>query len=116
VCLGTKERPRVALRRRSSCTPRSAGMSGRGCRLARSSASTGVIDEILKADLDAPRKQRHTVTRIWQRLIDEHQMAGVSYPGVRAYVAGRKPQIRVLGGVPFGNAVRLAAALSCCTA
>ena len=34
-----------------------------------------VIDEIMKADLDAPRKQRHTVTRIWHRLTDEHQMA-----------------------------------------
>ena len=52
-----------------------------------------VIDEILKADLDAPRKQRHTVTRIWHRLMDEHQMAGVSYPVVRAYVAERKPQV-----------------------
>ena len=35
-----------------------------------------VIDEILKADLDAPRKQRHTITRIWHRLIGEHGMAG----------------------------------------
>ena len=57
-----------------------------------------VIDEILKADLDAPRKQRHTVTRIWHRLMDEHQMADVSYPVVRAYVAERKPQIRVEAG------------------
>ena len=57
-----------------------------------------VIDEILKADLDAPRKQRHTVTRIWQRLMDEHQIADVSYPVVRAYVAERKPQIRVEAG------------------
>jgi transposase len=57
-----------------------------------------VIDEILKADLDAPRKQRHTVTRIWHRLMDEHQMADVSYPVVRAYVAGRKPQIRAEAG------------------
>ena len=57
-----------------------------------------VIDEILKADLDAPRKQRHTVTRIWHRLMDEHQMADVSYPVVRAYVAERKPQIRAEAG------------------
>ena len=48
-----------------------------------------VIDEILKADLDAPHKQRHTVTRIWHRLMDEHGMADVSYPVVRAYVAER---------------------------
>ena len=56
------------------------------------------IDEILRADLDAPRKQRHTVTRIYRRLIDEHEMADVSYPVVRTYVAGRKPQIRAEAG------------------
>ena len=33
------------------------------------------IDEILKADLDAPRKQRHTITRIYRRLMDEHRTA-----------------------------------------
>jgi transposase len=57
-----------------------------------------VIDEILTADLDAPRKQRHTITRIYHRLMDEHGMADVSYPVVRAYVAGRKPQIRAEAG------------------
>ena len=51
------------------------------------------IDEILRADLDAPRKQRHTVTRIYDRLIAEHQMVDESYPVVRAYVAERRPQI-----------------------
>jgi transposase len=57
-----------------------------------------VIDEILRADLDAPRKQRHTVKRIYDRLMDEHGMRDVSYPVVRAYVADRKPQIRVEAG------------------
>src|ERR1700733_5886787 len=57
-----------------------------------------VIDEILTADLDAPRKQRHTITRIWHRLMDEHGMADVSYPVVRAYVAERKPQVRAEAG------------------
>jgi len=56
------------------------------------------IDEMLTADLDAPRKQRHTVTRIWHRLMDEHGMTDVSYPVVRAYVAERKPQIRADAG------------------
>jgi hypothetical protein len=56
------------------------------------------IDEILKADLDTPRKQRHTITRIYHRLMDEHQMADVSYPVVRAYVAERKPQVRAEAG------------------
>jgi hypothetical protein len=31
-----------------------------------------VIDQMLRADLDAPRKQRHTVKRIFDRLLDEH--------------------------------------------
>src|SRR5512142_471891 len=31
-----------------------------------------IIDEILVADRKAPRKQRHTARRIWQRLVEEH--------------------------------------------
>jgi len=31
-----------------------------------------VIDAILEADRSAPRMQRHTAQRIWQRLTDEH--------------------------------------------
>lgn len=54
-----------------------------------------VIDQMLLADLDAPRKQRHTVVRIYRRLINEHAMDDVSYQVVRAYVAKRKPEIRV---------------------
>ncbi|GGN93813.1 hypothetical protein GCM10010112_82500 [Actinoplanes lobatus] len=57
-----------------------------------------VIDDILRADLDAPRKQRHTVKRIYDRLIDEHDMHDVSYQVVRAYVADRKPKICVEAG------------------
>jgi transposase len=56
------------------------------------------IDAMLRADLDAPRKQRHTVTRIWHRLVGEHQAQGVSYGMVRAYVAERKPQVRADAG------------------
>lgn len=57
-----------------------------------------VIDAILRADLDAPRKQRHTVKRTFDRLIEEHAMVDVSYQVVRAYIAVRKPQIRVESG------------------
>ena len=57
-----------------------------------------LIDEILVADLDAPRKQRHTTTRIFARLADEHDMTDISYPVVRAYVVKRKPEIRVEQG------------------
>ncbi|GGT47937.1 hypothetical protein GCM10010271_60360 [Streptomyces kurssanovii] len=56
-----------------------------------------MIDEILRADLDAPRKQRHTVTRIFHRLVEEHG-ADVSYGMVRYYVAARKPEILVESG------------------
>lgn len=56
------------------------------------------IDQILKADLDAPRKQRHTVQRIYDRLVDELGMEGISYSLVRDYVARRRPQIRVEEG------------------
>jgi hypothetical protein len=54
-----------------------------------------VIDEILRVDLDAPRKQRHAVTRIYARLIDEQAMVAVSYQVLRAYVAARRPEIRI---------------------
>ncbi|WP_051742308.1 transposase [Kitasatospora sp. MBT66] len=56
-----------------------------------------VIDGILQADLDAPRKQRHTLTRILHRLVEEHG-ADISYQQVRRYVADRKPQILVESG------------------
>ncbi len=32
----------------------------------------------LEADRRAPRKQRHTARRVWQRLVDEHGVAVVS--------------------------------------
>ncbi len=56
------------------------------------------IDRILRADLDAPRKQRHTTKRIFDRLMAEHDADGISYPMVRAYVVVRKPEIWVEAG------------------
>ena len=44
-----------------------------------------VIREWLVADLSAPRKQRHTARRIWQRLVDERG-AAVAESTVRAHV------------------------------
>ena len=35
-----------------------------------------VIAEILKADQQAPRKQRHSAKRIFERLRDEHEFTG----------------------------------------
>ncbi|GAA1583529.1 hypothetical protein GCM10009789_41640 [Kribbella sancticallisti] len=57
-----------------------------------------VIDEMLLGDLDAPRKQRHTATRIYHRLIDDHGLLDVSYQLVRGYVARRRPEIRIEAG------------------
>ena len=57
-----------------------------------------VIDEWLKADLDAPRKQRHTARRVLARLVDERAAEGVSYSTVRDYVAKRRPEIAAEAG------------------
>jgi len=45
-----------------------------------------VIDGILEADRQAPRKQRHTAHRIWTRLQEEHPQASISEATVRRYV------------------------------
>ncbi|MFH8617295.1 hypothetical protein ACH4E8_19775 [Streptomyces sp. NPDC017979] len=89
----------------------------------------------LRADLAAPRKQRHTVQRISKRLLDEHGAHEISYQTVRGYVADRREAIRLQAGrgvleafvpqthkpgaeaeVDFGNVtVRLAGELvTCC--
>jgi transposase len=56
------------------------------------------IDAMLRADLDAPRKQRHTVHRVFDRLVAEHGMEGVSYSTVVVYVRSRRPEIRAEAG------------------
>jgi hypothetical protein len=57
------------------------------------------IDEWLRADLDAPRKQRPTIKRIVARLAEDAD-AVVPYPTVRDYVAWRRPQIAAEAGAP----------------
>jgi hypothetical protein len=46
----------------------------------------------LKADQAAPRKQRHTARRVWQRLAEEHG-ADVSERQVYRYVAAKRREI-----------------------
>ena len=46
---------------------------------------TGVIDAILEADRQVPRKQRHTAKRIFERLRDEYGFDG-GYTTVKDYV------------------------------
>ncbi|MEV6818448.1 IS21 family transposase [Nocardiopsis dassonvillei] len=57
-----------------------------------------LIDAMLRADLDAPRKQRHTSKRAFDRLLDEHEASDLSYGIVRRYVSERRPQIRIEAG------------------
>jgi hypothetical protein len=74
--------------------------------LAAAGAVQAAIVEILRADPDAPRKQRHTARRVLARLVDEHDSMGLSYSTVCgcALTAGRSsaPRLR-----------RRAAALRC---
>lgn len=56
------------------------------------------IDEMLREDLVAPRKQRHTATRILDRLIEEHDATELSYSTVRNYVRSRRPEIDAAAG------------------
>ena len=55
-------------------------------------AYRALIDEWLEADRDAPRKQRHTARRVWQRLVEEHG-AVVSERQVSRYVRERRREL-----------------------
>jgi transposase len=44
-----------------------------------------IIDDWLEKDRTAPRKQRHTARRVWERLVEEHE-ATVAESTVRRYV------------------------------
>jgi len=59
---------------------------------------TAAIDAMLTADVEAPRKQRHTARRILARLADEHGAQELSYSTVRDYVRVRRAQIDVEAG------------------
>jgi hypothetical protein len=52
------------------------------------------VDAMLRADLDASAKQRHTDRRIFDRLVDEHDTCDISYPMVRVYVEDRRAEVR----------------------
>jgi transposase len=52
-----------------------------------------IIHEILESDRTAPKKQRHTAQRIWERLRDEHQFTGrptIVKDAVRAWKEGHR--------------------------
>ena len=61
-----------------------------------------IINRILEADRDAPRKQRPTAHRIFSRLREEHSEHPISEPTVRRYVAiwiGSKSPGRLVRGL-----------------
>lgn len=57
---------------------------------------TAIIDGWLLGDRDAPRKQRHTARRIWQRLVAEHG-ATCSEVTVSRYVRRRRRELGLAG-------------------
>ena len=59
-------------------------------------AFKAAIDEMLRQDLNAPRKQRHTA--LFARLADEHDATELSYSTVRDYVRRRRPEIDIEAG------------------
>ena len=66
-------------------------------------AVAGWIDEMLREDLGAPRKQRHTARRVFERLRDEHD-AQVSYSTVAKYVQRRRAGIAAAARAEDGGA------------
>jgi len=52
----------------------------------------GRIDEILEADEESPRKQRHTAAQIFRRIAKKGYSGG--YDSVRRYVASRRRMVR----------------------
>ena len=56
-------------------------------------AHIGFIDQILADDLDTPKKQRHTIQRIYDRLREERGFDG-GYTTVRDYVHPRRLTMR----------------------
>jgi transposase len=63
-------------------------------------AYRALIDGWLLADLQAPRKQRHTSKRIWRRLVDEHG-ADVAETTVRDHVRKRRRELGLAAGDVF---------------
>ncbi|MCH8098776.1 MAG: transposase, partial [Proteobacteria bacterium] len=85
-------------------------------------AFTGVIDRILEEDRSAPRKQRHTAKRIFERLRDEHGFEG-GHTIVKDYVRERRLRSREVfvplvhdpghAQVDFGEAKVVVAGVAC---
>lgn len=55
-----------------------------------------LIDSWLEGDRNVPRKQRHTARRVWQRLVDEHDVE-VTERAVAEYVRPRRRELGLSG-------------------
>lgn len=56
-----------------------------------------LIEGMLEEDRSAPRKQRHTAHRIWQRLQSENPDSRISERSIRKYVRKRKLALGLIG-------------------
>jgi len=56
-----------------------------------------LIENMLKADRSAPRKQRHTAHRIWQRIKEEVPGCDLSERSIRKYVRKRRLALGLIG-------------------
>jgi len=56
-----------------------------------------LVESILEADRRAPRKQRHTAHRIWERIKKELPGLGISERSVRKYVHKRRATLGLIG-------------------
>ena len=65
-------------------------------RCPRLDAVRSYIDQMLEADRQVPRKQRHTAHRIYTRLREEHPQHPISERRVRQYVHQRKRELGLL--------------------
>ncbi|MFF0220522.1 hypothetical protein [Streptomyces vinaceus] len=54
----------------------------------------GFIDAMLREDLDAPVKQRHTIPRVMERLAAEHDFELAGATTMWEYVRKRRPEVR----------------------
>ena len=59
------------------------------------------IDRMLESDKSAPRKQRHTAHRVWERLQDEYPENQISESQVRRYVRQRKREMGLIASEVF---------------
>lgn len=72
-------------------------------------AHVELVRSWLTQDLDAPRKQRHTARRVWQRLMEEEGAVVAEstvrnlVAGLRAEVAGSRAQVMIVQEHPPGE-------------